>query len=410
MSLKVVHLFTSDAGGAGIAALRLHQGLLAEGLSSRVICAEGRNNYDGEYIAPHPIARLSRVLRKIGLDKDIIQEYRSDVKRAGGTYESFSMPVSYYRVERHPSVEAADIVHLHSISNYINYPDFFKSVDKPLVWTLHDMNPLMGGFHYDQDQRRNENNEALMQIEREFLRIKLTSMTSFPAITVCAPSQWLKTESMKSELMGGYEHHHISYGLDTNIFKLHQKRLCRELLELPQDKKLLLFVSENVLNRRKGFDLLLDALRTLPPSRDYALLAAGAAPIDNNIPNVSTIGSIRDPKLLAMLYSAADAFILPSRQDNLPNVMLESLVCGTPVIGFPIGGVEETIKDGFNGLLCDEVSANALGRAIGRFLGSSGFDAGQIREDSMERFALARQARRYVNIYYTLANGDAGRN
>jgi glycosyltransferase involved in cell wall biosynthesis len=408
MALKVVHLFTSDAGGAGIAALRLHHGLLAEGLKSSVVCAEGKNNYDGEYISPYPVARLSRALRKVGLDTDIIPEYQKAIEQAGGTYETFSMPVSYYKVEKHPCVEAADIVHLHSISNYINYPDFFRRVQKPLVWTLHDMNPLMGGFHYDDDQRRNENNKALIQIEREFSRIKLASMTS-EGVTVCAPSQWLKSESMKSELMGRYEHHHVPYGLDTNIFKPHQKRVCRELLELPQDKKLLLFVSENLMNRRKGLDLLLDALQNLPPSHDYALLAVGAARIDDDIANVLSVGSIRDPKLLAMLYSAADAFILPSRQDNLPLVMLESLACGTPVIGFAVGGVKETIKDGFNGLLCDEVSADALGRTIGLFLSSDGFDASQIREDSIQRFGLALQAQRYVKIYSALANSCAGR-
>jgi glycosyltransferase involved in cell wall biosynthesis len=402
MSLKVVHLFTSDGGGAGIAALRLHHGLQAAGLSSRVICAEGRNNYDGEYIVPYPVARLTRILRKVGFDKDVVQKYRSDVEKVGGTYESFSVPVSYYKAERHPCVEAADIVHLHWISNFINYPEFFRRVNKPLVWTLHDMNPFMGGFHYDEDHRRNDDNEPLLQLEREFLGIKLASTKSIPTITVCTPSQWLKTESMNSEIMGRFEHHHVSHGLDTNIFKPHQKRLCRELLELPQDKKLLLFVSENVLNRRKGFDLLLDALRALPSSHDYALLAVGAARLDYDIANVLKIGSIRDPKLLAMLYSAADAFILPSRQDNLPNVMLESLACGTPVIGFPIGGVKETIRDGFNGLLCDEVSADALGRTIGRFVSSDGFDANQIREDSVQKFSLALQAQRYIDIYSAL--------
>jgi glycosyltransferase involved in cell wall biosynthesis len=402
MSLKVVHLFPSDRGGGNIAALRLHQGLLAEGVSSRVICAERSNDYDCEYVAPYRAARLSRVLRKVGLDKDVVQQYRKKIEEAGGNYECFSMPVSYYKVDRHPCVEAADIVHLHWISGYINYPEFFSRIRKPLVWTLHDMNPLMGGFHYDGDRRRNKNNEALVRVDREFLRIKLSSMSSLRALTVCSPSQWLKTESMKSELMGGYEHHHVPYGLDTNVFKPHKKQLCRELLELPQGKKLLLFASANVSNHRKGFDLLLDALRCLGASHEYALLAIGAVPTDCNIANALTVGTIRDQKLLAILYSAADALILPSREDNLPNVMLESLACGTPVIGFPIGGVKETIKNGFNGLLCDEVSVDALERTISRFFSLDGFDANEIRKDSTQRFDLAVQAQRYIDIYSQL--------
>ena len=124
MSINVVHLFTSDGGGAGIAALRLHHGLLIGGVKSAIICAEGRNNYDGEYIAPYPTSRSTRILRKLGLDEDPIKSYWKKIEAARGTYESFSLPLSYYKVEKHPCVEAADIVHLHWVSNFINYPDF----------------------------------------------------------------------------------------------------------------------------------------------------------------------------------------------------------------------------------------------------------------------------------------------
>jgi hypothetical protein len=104
--------------------------------------------------------------------------------------------------------------------------------------------------------------------------------------------------------------------------------------------------------------------------------------------------NIRNWKGSGQNQKAGLAFYGGNQGVNLPNVMLESLACGTPVIGFPIGGVTETIKNGFNGLLCDEVSVDALGRTISRFFSSDGFDANEIREDSTRRFGLAVQAQR----------------
>ncbi len=103
---------------------------------------------------------------------------------------------------------------------------------------------------------------------------------------------------------------------------------------------------------------------------------------------------------MALAYAAADAFVIPSREDNLPNVMLEALACGTPVIGFPIGGVKETVHSGRNGLLAEAVSPLALSNAIMQFFQQT-FDTSEIRKFAEEQFHPQVQTPKYIEHYQT---------
>ena len=113
---------------------------------------------------------------------------------------------------------------------------------------------------------------------------------------------------------------------------------------------------------------------------------------------VHALGHIKDPILMAKVYASADLFVIPSLQDNLPNTILESLSCGTPVVGFNSGGITEIINDDRLGHLATEKSETALARAI--ILGLNGkFDRSYIRSVAIERYRLGRQARDYAALY-----------
>jgi glycosyltransferase involved in cell wall biosynthesis len=101
---------------------------------------------------------------------------------------------------------------------------------------------------------------------------------------------------------------------------------------------------------------------------------------------------------MALAYAAADAFVIPSREDNLPNVMIEALACGTPVIGFPIGGVQETIRHEVNGLLADEVSSEALSNAIMDF-NRCAIKPNEIRKFAENYYHPKTQAQKYIEVY-----------
>lgn len=340
---------------------------------------------------------VNRLMGKLGWDDSQKRKNQKLMKNLTGRYELFSFPFTDYTVEEHPLVQNADIVNLHWVSNFIHYPTFFKRVTKPIVWTFHDMNPFLGGFHYAGDLQRNK---AIMGSLEEYLRLqKKQVMRSTHNITIVTPSKWLGEQLNLNDTFVKKDYTNIPYGLDLSVFKPHATAFARSVFNLPQDKKIILFVSENVNNYRKGFDLLVKATEQLQLTKDELIVTIGESALDVK-DNLLSVGRISDDRLMSLLYAAADVFVLPSREDNFPNVMLESLACGTPVIAFTTGGMAEVIQHGFNGILAHEITASALGQAIEDFLrGPFRFDRAKIRDFAVNNFDLSIQATRYKELY-----------
>jgi glycosyltransferase involved in cell wall biosynthesis len=115
---------------------------------------------------------------------------------------------------------------------------------------------------------------------------------------------------------------------------------------------------------------------------------------------IITVGRIEDESELARYYSLADAFIIPSREDNLPNVMLESMACGTPVISFNIGGMKETIRNQFNGLKAERTEAPQLAAAIKSFINTrKHFNRDEIRNFALQNYSEETIAAKYKAVY-----------
>ena len=150
--MKIVHISTSDKGGAGIAALRLHKGLLQQNVDSSFLSlfgsGTGETNSEFNINPSVQLSNLQKIKRKFGLPVTQVERNLRMLKGIKGDYEIFSFPFSDFQIEQHPLVQSADIINLHWVAGLINYPSFFKFIKKPVVWTLHDMNPFMGGFHY----------------------------------------------------------------------------------------------------------------------------------------------------------------------------------------------------------------------------------------------------------------------
>jgi glycosyltransferase involved in cell wall biosynthesis len=398
--MRVVHICTSNSGGAAKAGIRLHHGLLQTGIQSTFLCLhQSGQGFEGLHrFSPKPHSFVKRQLRRLGFFRTQAERNRHAVSGKEGEYEILSFPCTDYDLASHPLVKGADIIHLHWVANFLDWPSFFKKANKPIVWTLHDMNPFQGGFHYHDDVVRNET--KLGALEKRLREIKRKSLEGIQNLTVITPSSWLMEESSKSEILGRFPHYHISYGLDTEVFKPYSKELAREVFGLPKDKNILLFVSENTTNRRKGIDLLQDALKQAG-NKNLLAVAIGrkpALPREND--PIHYLGSIEDERLMALAYAASDAFVIPSREDNLPNVMLEALACGRPVIGFPIGGIKEVVKHGANGLLAKDLSSEALAEVLIAFFdGKHAFDLEAIKEDAHRQFELSQQAGEYIELY-----------
>jgi glycosyltransferase involved in cell wall biosynthesis len=221
---------------------------------------------------------------------------------------------------------------------------------------------------------------------------------------IVAPSRWLGAEAEASALFNGrFPVSIIPYGLDTDVFTPRDRQAAREILGLPADARVVLFVAHSVAWHRKGFGLLLEALKHLEDVPELRLVALGAGDpgSDSRVPTTH-LGFVENERLVSMIYNAADVFVIPSLQDNLPNTVQEAMACGIPVVGFDAGGVPDMVKDGVTGRLAAVGAPWDLARALrtvledldaARRMGAEG------RRFVLEEYTMAAQARAYAALY-----------
>ena len=397
--MKVLQVNSYGNGGAANACIRLHNGLLHLGTESKLLLAEETSKQLKE---AYSFKDYVRNLSPFKLAQQKVKEklyYQHEMKVKNGLPSAYyNLATWVYDITEHPLYREADIIHLHWVARFLDYPSFFKKNKKPVVWTLHDMFPFSGGYHYDMDFPL----DAYQKPIKDTISIK-KSVLPDDNIQVVAPSRWLLSKSQESEAFGKYPHHHILYGIDTSIFRPFPQALAREVFGLPKEKKIVLFVADHINSRLKGMQYLLEATRHL--NDDVLLGAVGGEFNQELVKNVEVVqlGRINDERMMALAYASADVFVVPSIQDNLPNTVLEALCCGIPAVGFPIGGIPDMITDGFNGLLCEEVSPENLAKCISQVTDEQiVFDNGKIREDAERRFGLTVQAQEYERLYHQL--------
>jgi glycosyltransferase involved in cell wall biosynthesis len=193
----------------------------------------------------------------------------------------------------------------------------------------------------------------------------------------------------------------IPNGLDPDRFFPRNTHGVATALGIPADHRIVLFVASDT-RARKGFDLLDKALSVLGAEKTTLLSVGGDEPeLESDLPHVHA-GYVESDLLLSVFYSLADVFVIPSRQDNLPNTVLESMACGTPVVGFDIGGIPDMVRPGETGWLAEQEDVRALRLAIENALSDEAKRermAKRCREVVEREYALAVQAKAYNNLY-----------
>jgi glycosyltransferase involved in cell wall biosynthesis len=203
---------------------------------------------------------------------------------------------------------------------------------------------------------------------------------------------------------------HIPNGVDVNIFKPSAQMEARAFFGLPMDRPIVLFGAVSMNDPRKGLRFLDEALQSLRASgvMGSILLVRFGSIFKENLnvgATVVDIGNIREQEKLALLYAAADIFVASSLEDNLPNTLLESLACGTPVVGFRIGGFPEIIDHNINGYLAEPRNSEDLASGIAKTFATVKSDSEmrkQSRKKIEEKFSLKRQAEAYSKLYQEL--------
>tara|TARA_R110002050_G_scaffold229148_3_gene364740 strand:+ start:1442 stop:2716 length:1275 start_codon:yes stop_codon:yes gene_type:complete len=424
--LKVLIVNTYDSGGAAKACFRLADGLKSNGIDISILLK--RNNsatIDAEVLKPLPIPVLQHIklkilgqlvkLRLIDKSKLLSKEDQFTRERPEGL-ELFTFPDSAFDITTSDSYKDADIINFHWVSDFLDYSSFFSKNTKPVVWTLHDMNPFSGGEHYEEeyigiDENGFPKKRVLTQKEREVFKsvkaLKMKSLHKVHNLTLVSPSQWLGDICKASDVFKDLQVKCIPNSLNTDIYNLMGKNEAREFLNIPLDKKVILFVAESLTNHRKGFVFLKRAVEYIDNS-DVVISVVGKNKANLNFENIIELGMIKDEVKMSMAYAAADVFVIPSLMDNLPNTVVESLCCGTPVIGFPIGGIPDMIVNGENGLLTSEISVKALVKTLEEFLSHiEDYDRETIHKEAIKKYSLNVQANAYIDLFNTiLVNED----
>ncbi|MEQ9625951.1 glycosyltransferase family 4 protein [Coleofasciculus chthonoplastes] len=411
--MKVLHLSNSDiGGGAAIAAYRLHGGLQQLSIASQMLVEKKLSN-DRTVFAPNN--NLSRALSilKPTLDCFPLHFY------PGCDHKTLTLSLEWLPEAIAPKIAqlTPDIINLHWICGGFLKIETLAKFKQPLIWTLHDMWAFTGGCHYNQECDRYTNscgNCPILQsgqnwdLSRWVWRRKAKAWKNIN-LTLVTPSHWLANCVSSSSLFQDRRVEVIPNGLDSQQYKPIDKPLARELLKLPQDKQLLLFgAMGSTSDRRKGFHLLQPALKRLSQSggQDKTELVVFGSSEPNPQPDFGFkahyLGQLNDDISLALLYSAADVFVAPSIQDNLPNTVMEAIACGIPCVAFNIGGIPDMIEHQRNGYLAQPYEHDDLANGIAWVLQDKQrwqHLSHRAREKAEQEFTLEIQAQRYFKLY-----------
>ncbi|MGL5793303.1 MAG: glycosyltransferase family 4 protein [Waterburya sp.] len=409
--MKILHISTKDLeGGAARAAYRLHQGLQNLKVNSQML-VQTKISDDQTVVAPQTIAEKG--IAKFGgiLDTFPAKFYS---QRQQSPFSTQWLPDF---ISRQVTRLAPDLINLHWIKDSHLHIETIAKFKQPVVWTLHDMWPFTGGCHYDQDCGRYVDScgacpqlgsKRNLDLSRWIWRRKSQAWKNVP-ITIVTPSKWLAECASSSSLFRNLPIEVIPNGVDLQRFKPVDRQLVRSLLNLPQNKQLVLFGAVKATSdRRKGFHLLKTALQNLCQSgwRDkIELVVVGASQPDNQTDlgfKTHYLGKLSDDISLAQVYAAADIFVAPSLQDNLPNTVVEAIACGTPCVAFKIGGMPEIIEHQQNGYLAQPFEIEDLAKGIAWVLENKERYyqlSVQAREKAEREFSQQLQARRYTSVY-----------
>jgi len=418
--MKVLQVnYVDSKGGAARAAYRLHKYLPLRDIDSTMIVQSKLSN-DTTVIGPKTQVAKGLSLLQPKIDSFILNLYSNTDKTL------YSPAIAPNNLVHAINKTNTDIVHLHWINGGFIRIEVLKNINKPVIWTMHDLWPFSGGCHYPFECTKYKNKCGSCPIlhsikdndlSRWVWNRKQKSWKSLNLLPV-SPSNWLAECARESSLFHNKRIEVIPNGLDLNYFKPIEKNTARESWSLPRDKKLILFGAMNATtDKRKGFHHLKSALHKLALSNlrnHIELIVFGASAPSDAFDlgfKVNYLGQLHDDVSLCLLYSAADVFVAPSIQENFSNTVVEALACGTPTVAFNIGGMPDMIEHKINGYLAEAFVPEDLAAGIEWILGDKTRCqelSKAARAKTEKELSIILMAERYKKLYHEVLSQKQG--
>ncbi len=361
---------------AGRAALRLQKAFTSVNIESGIVSLQ--HSIQGGAGVRY-LGAWARIVSKI---EDKIQAYltRKIDKRLG----SFSYPVLGNNLAKLEEVKNADVIYIHwALKGMMNFRSMeqLARLNKPVVIFLHDMWNITGGCHHsfscEKYKTEGCNNCPMFPADKkndlsakEF-RKKMRLYSKYNNLFFVSPSKWLYDCAKESLLTKNKPVFYIPNILDKALFKPADKTVARQILNVDTGETVIAFGAITVNSPYKGWTYLQKALELLSKDdslKNISVLIFGSAynkEIANAIPfKTRFMGYLLDEYSTSLVYNASDVFIAPSLAEAFGYVVMEALSCGTPVVGFNVGGIPDMIRHKENGYLAKYKDADDVSEGI----------------------------------------------
>ena len=371
---RIVHL-QYGSSPSGNYTIRLHEAFLKLGFDSYVLSLNSNVIDDPRIVS---LGIVSKNVRKVN---QRLQEYVTRNKPTDSG--AFSLSFLGSNISKHELILKADVIYVHWIlGGFLSVANLkqLAALGKPMVMIMHDMWSITGGCSYSFDCDKflsHCNNCPMFPVEKEHdisfrqYKEKKAFYSNFNNLFFISPSHWLADLARRAEITKNKPIVRIPNPIDTTLFKPFDKKIAKKILGLEDYDYVICFGANKVHSPYKGWSYLKDAVHKLKDkisNKSIGVLIFGSVAtqgIRDSIPfPVKFMGYVRGDYTTNLIYNASDVFLAPSLADNLPTTIIESLCCGTPVVGFRTGGIPEMIDHLKNGYVANYKDADDFSDGI----------------------------------------------
>lgn len=413
--MRVLIINTSErTGGAAVAAGRLLESLKNNGIKAKMLVRDKQTEQISVVELKHSWLNVWRFL----WERIVIWKANHFKKN-----ELFAVDIANTGTDitSLPEYQQADVIHLHWINQGMLSLHTLQKIllsGKPVVWTMHDMWPSTGICHYARECKNYEQEchhcpylyggGGKKDLANRTFR-KKKQIYSLAPITFVGCSEWIAEKAKASALLSGHTVTNIPNAINTNLFRPHSKSEARTKNRLPSEGKLILFGSVKITDQRKGVDYLIEACKILAEKHPDCKESLGVVVFGNQsqeieklIPfRVYALPYIQNEHELVDIYNAVDLFVIPSLEENLPNMVMEAMACGVPCVGFNTGGIPEMIDHLHNGYVAQRKSSDDLANGIHWVLTDPEYAelSAQACRKAIGNYSESIIAKKYTDIY-----------